>query len=249
MNSISRYHLDSADWSATTLVLEGAEAHHCTRVMRTKEGDTVEIFDGTGKASLGTVSSLAKERVEVTLQGEITSSPRAAQIHLKQAIPKGGNMELIVQKAVELGVSSIQPLVTENTVARAEQMEKKRQKWQRIALEACKQCGQNWLPEILPPLTFTDWISTNEASDLNIVAALHPTSIPAHQLFGALSEKPSSISLLIGPEGDFSDSEYEQIIGSGFQPISLGEIVLRVETATLYCISIIQHELSRDASV
>lgn len=248
MNSINRYYLENAGWNAATLVLEGSEAHHCARVMRTKEGETIEIFDGKGRAALATVTSLSKEKVVAELQGEATHTPWTTQIHLKQSIPKGGNMELIVQKAVELGVSSIQPLITEHTVARAEQMEKKRQKWQRIALEACKQCGQNWLPEILPTLSFTEWVSQegdDSPSTMKLVAALHPQSISAHNAFASHSDRPESVSILIGPEGDFSDAEYEQALSSSYQPISLGDIVLRVETATLYCISIIQHELSR----
>ena len=180
----------------------------------------------------------------IKLSSEPVQTTPSADIHLIQSIPKGGNMELIVQKAVELGISSIQPLITENTMARPEQMEKKLVKWQRIALEACKQCGQNYLPKIHPVAKFSDWI-TNASSnaELNLVAALLPFSLPMHEVFSKNTPKTSA-SFLIGPEGDFSDNEYQQILATDYQPVSLGDIVLRVETATLYCLSVIKHELS-----
>ncbi|MFT5904824.1 MAG: 16S rRNA (uracil1498-N3)-methyltransferase [Cryomorphaceae bacterium] len=242
MNSISRYFLKSSQWQTGQLTLTGDEAHHCTRVLRSKLGETVEVFDGEGKSAQGEIISLGKDKVEITLKNEPIFSNRPNEIHLIQAIPKGGNMELIVQKAVELGITSIQPLITEHTIVRSEQMDKKLAKWQRIALEACKQCGQNYLPTILPVEKFSNWIETEQQADLNIVAALLPTSLPLAEIFTA---KPKSSSCLIGPEGDFSDNEYQQIIDADYQPVTLGDIVLRVETATLYCLSVIKHELAR----
>jgi len=205
-------------------------------------GETVEVFDGCGKSILGEISALSKEKVEIEVRSEPKISSKLGEIHLCQAIPKGGNMELIVQKAVELGVSSIQPLITEHTVARPEQLKKKQEKWQRIALEACKQCGQNFLPEVKEALKFAEFIQAPDMQELNVVAALHPQSVPFASLFP--TEKHSA-SLLVGPEGDFSDSEYEQMLECGYQPISIGEIVLRVETATLYCLSVLKHEVER----
>ena len=200
------------------------------------------MFDGEGRAVLGEIISLGKDKVELSISSEPKLSNRSAEIHLIQAIPKSGNMELIVQKAVELGITSIQPLITEHTIVRAEQMEKKVAKWQRIALEACKQCGQNYLPTIHPVQKFSDWIKGDNKVELNIVAALLPTSQPLAEVFKG---NPKSASFLIGPEGDFSDAEYQQIIAANYQPVSLGDIVLRVETATLYCLSVIKHELAR----
>lgn len=242
MNSISRYFLPASQWKDAQLTLTGDEAHHCTRVLRSKLGETVEVFDGEGESAQGEIISLRKDKVEISLISTPLLSNRPSEIHLAQAIPKGGNMELIVQKAVELGITSIQPLITEHTIVRTEQMEKKVAKWQKIALEACKQCGQNFLPTIRPAQKFNQWIETEQKSDLNLVAALLPTSIPLAEVF---SEKPKSASFLIGPEGDFSDAEYSQIIAADYQPVALGDIVLRVETATLYCLSVIKHELAR----
>ena len=242
MNSVSRYYLPSEQWQPEQLELTGDEAHHCTRVLRSKEGDQIEIFDGKGISAYGEIVALNKDQVVVNLTSKPTLVPKSSEIHLIQSIPKGGNMELIVQKAVELGISSIQPLITENTVARPEQMQKKMAKWQRIALEACKQCGQNYLPTIHPVAKFSDWIKTNDPNDLKLVAALLPESQSMHHIFKQVEERTSA-SFLIGPEGDFSDNEYQQILAAEYQPVSLGSIVLRVETATLYCLSVIKHEL------
>jgi 16S rRNA (uracil1498-N3)-methyltransferase len=247
MNSISRYFLPAAQWKDCQLTLTDDEAHHCTRVLRSKLGETVEVFDGEGRSAQGEIFSLGKDQVEISLDNEPSLSNKPPEIHLIQAIPKGGNMELIVQKAVELGISSIQPLITENTIVRSEQMEKKLAKWQRIALEACKQCGQNYLPTILPVQKFSTWIEMRQSAELNLVAALLPTSLPLADVFSA-DLKLKSASFLIGPEGDFSDKEYEKITSAGYLPVTLGDIVLRVETATLYCLSVIKHELARSKS-
>lgn len=242
MNSISRYFLPANQWKPAKITLTGDEAHHCTRVLRSKLGETVEIFDGEGNSAQGEITSLTKEKVEILLNKPASNSNRPKEIHLIQSIPKGSNMELIVQKAVELGITSIQPLITEHTIVRPEQMDKKITKWKRIALEACKQCGQNYLPTIHPARKFSDWLTHRSAADINLVAALLPTSRPLAEMF---STTPQSATFLIGPEGDFSDTEYQKIINAGYQPATLGDIVLRVETATLYCLSVIKHELTR----
>lgn len=248
MNSTSRYYLEASSWTTDNLTLTGDEAHHCCRVLRAKVGDPAEVFDGEGTSVTGEIIHLEKEKVIIRPTSDREISPKPKMITLNQAIPKGGNMELIVQKAAELGVSVIQPLITKNTVARAEQIAKKQAKWQRIALEACKQCGQNYLPIVKPSLSLADWINsqipdtTAPDSTLKIIAALHPESKPFNQAF---TSDAQAASLLIGPEGDFSEAEYKQILAVNFLPITLGEIILRVETATLYCISVIKHELDK----
>ena len=239
---MSRYYLPAKYWQSEDLELKGDEAHHCTRVLRSKVGDQIEIFDGKGISAHAEILSLSKDQVIVNLTSEPDQVLKSSEIHLIQSIPKGGNMELIVQKAVELGISSIQPLITKNTIARPEQMQKKISKWQRIAIEACKQCGQNHLPTIHPVAKFSDWIKTNDSSDLKLVAALLPESQSMHHIF-QLETNRASASFLIGPEGDFSDEEYTQILSANYKPVSLGNIILRVETATLYCLSVIKHEL------
>lgn len=152
-------------------------------------------------------------------------------------------MEWIVQKSVELGVSVIQPLITAHTVARSDSLSKKQAKWQRIALEACKQCGQNYLPEVREPMSFATWLSDQGKEETSVIAALDERALPLKTLL-ATAPIQGSVAFLVGPEGDFSPNEYQAAYDAGFQPISFGGIVMRVETATLYGLSILQHEIS-----
>ncbi|MBK1830073.1 16S rRNA (uracil(1498)-N(3))-methyltransferase [Verrucomicrobiaceae bacterium R5-34] len=240
---MNRYYLPSAQWEAGCLTLTGDEARHCARVMRASEGDEIEIFDGAGKSAVCIIDNVRREEVRCRISQENETPAPSMPVTLCQSIPKGGNMELIVQKSVELGVNAIQPLITARTVARPDALAKKREKWQRIALEACKQCGQNHLPEILEPRTFSSWIEQLEPFATAVIAALDPAAV---HFRSHLEQTPlsGSIGLLVGPEGDFTPEEYQQAYQQGFQPISFGSIVMRVETASIYGLSLIQHERS-----
>jgi 16S rRNA (uracil1498-N3)-methyltransferase len=157
-------------------------------------------------------------------------------------------MELIIEKAVELGVNAIVPVLTERTVVKLDtrEAEKKREKWQRLVLESCKQCGQNWLPEVHLPQPFADTWDQLPAHDLRLVAALQEDAKPLKASLlhiGSGARRPSSVLVAIGPEGDFTPAEYALAQAHGCLPVSLGPITLRVETAALYCLSVLAHEL------
>ncbi|MGJ8677545.1 MAG: 16S rRNA (uracil(1498)-N(3))-methyltransferase [Akkermansiaceae bacterium] len=239
---MNRYYIPAGEWEDASLTLTADEARHCARVMRARVGEKVEIFDGEGKSAQCEIKSLSRDQVICTRLSTHTQEKPAHPITLCQAIPKGGNMELIVQKSVELGVSRIQPLITAHTIARSEDHEKKRAKWQRIALEASKQCGQNRLPVVETVLSFKSWLASKPNYSTSIVAALDDKAVHLKTHF---AEKPAvgSIALLVGPEGDFSAEEYQAAYELGFSPISFGGTVMRVETATMYGLSILQHEL------
>ncbi len=242
---MNRYFLEPGAWTERTLSLTDEEAHHALRVMRAKEGERIEVFDGEGKSAICTIAQASRSLIECSIESTTSQEHPKHPVTLCQSIPKGGNMELIVQKAVELGVSNIQPLITAHTVARPDAIAKKQAKWQRIALEACKQCGQNHLPRIEEPLAFSDWIQRESSTTSRIIAALDPAAVHFKEW---LEKRPitAGVELLIGPEGDFSPDEYQQAYAVGFLPVSLGDIVLRVETATLYGLSVLRHELSRE---
>ena len=243
VSAMNRFYIPAGDWSDEELILTGEEAKHCARVMRAREGDSIEIFDGQGTSAICRIGSVNRDQVRCHIIKRETSAQAPHPITLCQAIPKGGNMELIVQKAVELGVSAIQPLISVHTVARPDSAEKKCAKWQRIALEACKQCGQNRLPIIGKPQPFDTWLSNLEPFETRLVASLDKKALHLKAHFA--SQPPQgSIALLVGPEGDFSAEEYEAAYEAGFQAISLGDIILRVETATIFGLSILRHELS-----
>ncbi|MFR4417284.1 MAG: RsmE family RNA methyltransferase [Akkermansia sp.] len=146
---------------------------------------------------------------------------RFVHLTLCQAVPKGANMDLIIQKSVELGVSAIVPLLTDRTIVRlnAREAEAKRQKWQRIALEACKQCGQNTLPKVALPVPFAEWLRGGIPEGLNIIASLAPGVRPVREVLeAARSRSVRHASLLVGPEGDFTDRE-TAALEAGFSPL------------------------------
>ena len=243
---MNRYYLSSSEWDRGDLWLTGDEANHCSRVMRAEIGDRVQVFDGEGQSAIVEILSVSRQKILCREVSKSQSLPVIYPITLCQAIPKGGNMELIVQKAVELGVSNIQPLITSHTVARPESVEKKQLKWQRIALEACKQCGQDYLPQVLKVQTFHQWIDKIDGQNpytMSNIAALDERAVHFKKRF-EVAPAPGEIALLVGPEGDFTREEYEAAYRCGFKPVSFGDIVMRVETAAIYGISVLQHELS-----
>ena len=240
---MNRYYLPPTHWGENQLSLTGEEAHHATRVMRVKVDEVIEIFDGNGKSAVCTVLDADRRTVSCAVEQTTDHEAPAHPITLCQSIPKGSNMELIIQKSVEIGVNAIQPLITERTVARPDAMKKKQEKWQRVALEACKQCGQNYLPEVKEPVHFQPWITSLQAFDTPLIASLDEHSLHLKEHLQTTPLK-GNIGLLIGPEGDFSPEEYQLAYGAGFQPISFGYIVMRVETAAIFGLSVIQHERS-----
>lgn len=234
---MARFHLPPDHW-LTDPALTGDEARHVSQVLRMKPGDAVVVFDGTGRRAAAELVSVTRDRAGLRLGEILPTRAPLPEITLAQAIPKGKAMDLIVQKSVELGVAAIQPLVTRNTVVQP--ADSKAEKWRRTALEACKQCGQDTLPAIADPVGFGDFIA-KPAPGLRLMASLAPDSRPFREV---LRERPETrqVTLLIGPEGDFSPDETAAALAAGYLPISLGDIVLRVETAALFCISVLRYE-------
>ncbi|MES2475849.1 MAG: 16S rRNA (uracil(1498)-N(3))-methyltransferase [Verrucomicrobiota bacterium] len=236
---MARFLLPASSW-ITDPALTGDEARHASQVLRMKPGDALVVFDGEGRRASAEVVSVSRDRVPLKLGEILPSQPPLPAITLAQAIPKGKNMDLIVQKAVELGVASIQPLVTRYTVVQPG--DGKSAKWRRNALEACKQCGQDTLPKIPDPATFAAWLPAQAAAPgLKLIASLAPGARPLREILKCHPDT-TAVTLLIGPEGDFSAAETEAALAAGFLPVSLGDIVLRVETATLFCISALRYE-------
>lgn len=226
-------------------MLEGNEAHHCASVMRRGVGDELTVFDGAGRSARTRITHASPKRVELEVLESAQADPPPVQISLLQAIPKGGNMELIIEKAVELGVQHIHPVMTAHTVVKLKdgEIEKKQAKWQRMALEACKQCGQNWLPQVHAPMAFESCWPSLPQHDLRLIAALQTDSLSLKSVIRNQPTAPASVLVAIGPEGDFSDAEYVLSRSQGCQPITLGPIILRVETAAMFCLSVLTHEL------
>lgn len=244
--ALPRFHLPPSAWQPDALALEGDEARHCTHVMRRGEGDEIVVFDGQGAWARTRIVRIVGKRVELARVEAGRTPPPAVSLTLLQAIPKGANMDLIIEKAVELGVNEIVPVFTERTVVKLDTKDaaRKRDKWQRLALEACKQCGQNWLPIIQAPRAFDVAWQQIPAHDLRLIAAIQEDAKPLKAILRASSLNPqASVLIAIGPEGDFTTAEYGLARQHGCLPMSLGPIILRVETAAMFCLSVLAHEL------
>ena len=243
-----RFFLPPERWTGSTVTLDAAESHHAAAVLRVQTGAAVNLFDGRGRTATATVSAVSKKAVGLTLSGDPTVAPAPNRLALAVAVPKGSTFDWIVEKAVELGASDLFPLLTQRTIVRLAPAERteRREKWQRTALEACKQCGQTWLPTVHEPMALAAFLEKQPASawNLPVVASLQPASRPLAELFRARSvtggHSGTGAIAVIGPEGDFTAEEYATIAQAGYLPVSLGPLVLRVETAALHCLSVLR---------
>lgn len=226
---MARFFLHPDAWSDHA-ALSGDEALHCARVLRARVGDQIEVFDGKGRSAEARIDSVSRSRIELSLGHPHQASPAVPRVVLVQSVLKGKAMDWLIQKAVELGTSRIQPILTEHSVVRPG--DAKPDKWRRVALEACKQCGQSFLPEVSEPLTLEEYLG-QPVEGLRVVASLAEPRSPLRELL-ADSVEPGVVHLAVGPEGDFSAVETQALLGAGFLPATFGPQVLRSETAALY---------------
>ena len=244
-----RFYLPPAECSTGSLMLTGREAHHATRVLRLRRGDEVVVLDGAGLEINCIVQTTDRDQVQLKAVKEILVPAPKHQITLLQALPKGKIIESIVQKAVELGAHRIVPLLAERVTTRldGDNAAHKAEKLQHVAIEAIKQCGSAWLPRIEIPMTPKEFLARGEKFDLPLIASLQPGARPARECFQNFQtkhgRKPESVCIWIGPEGDFTAEEVRVVQAAGALPVTLGRLVLRVETAATYCLSILNHEL------
>jgi 16S rRNA (uracil1498-N3)-methyltransferase len=248
-----RFYLPPSECRTSPLTLSGREAHHALHVLRLRRGDTVTVLDGAGRRLRCSVQDCGRDTVSLAVVEEQSLPPLPCQITLLQAVPKGKLLESIVQKATELGVARIVPLLTERVVTRLdhEDAAHRTSKWQLAAIEAVKQCGCAWLPRVETPLTPQQFLGRNEKFELPFLASLQPGSkhprLSFRAFYAAHNRMPSSACVWIGPEGDFTPAEVEAIISAGAFPITLGDLVLRTDTAALYCLSFLNYELQSPA--
>jgi 16S rRNA (uracil1498-N3)-methyltransferase len=250
---MARFYIPPSQWKPERLVLDAAESHHCIDVLRMKPGDRATVFDGCGHEATVEISTLGKDRVELRALQQSRAEPLPCELVLGQAIPKGRNMEFILEKATELGAAAIVPFISERTVVRldGEEAAERQQKWQRTVIEAAKQCGRNWLPTVERPITPKSFFDAQPRFDLMLVASLQPDAQAIKNVLAeamgegppALRKKLRRVLVLVGPEGDFTPAEMAFIKSAGCRPVTLGPIILRTETAAIYCLSVLAHEL------
>jgi 16S rRNA (uracil1498-N3)-methyltransferase len=249
-STMHRFHLPPEKCSGPVLNLDGREAHHAVRVLRVRKGDPVNVLDGRGREFVCEVLDSSRDSVSLGVKDTRIAAASACSVTLVQAIPKARLLDSIIQKATELGASRIIPLLAERVVSQIDddKSESKTKHWQTTAIEAIKQCGALWLPQIEPPVTPEALLARGESFDLFLIASLQPGSRHARAWFDgfrkAHGREPQSVCVWVGPEGDFTAAEIAAALAAGACPITLGRLVLRCETAATYCLSIIQHEVT-----
>jgi 16S rRNA (uracil1498-N3)-methyltransferase len=265
-----RFYIPPENWHPDALALTGSDAHHSRDVLRMKRGEKLVLFNGRGREITAEIIDLGRNEIRLRKLHEAETPPLRCRIVLGQAVPKGKNMELIVQKAVEIGANQIAPIISDRTVVQvdSESAVQKQAKWQQIAIEAAKQCGQNWLPRVHVPRRLAEFFEAVEAGrspakslesqptrlqkdisrfDLLLIGSLQPDAQHLKRILADYSnehqQRPQSVLMLVGPEGDFTPAELALARRHGCRPITLGPIILRVETAAIYCLSVLSYEL------
>jgi len=234
----SRFHYHGNLGNGSEVKLQAEASHHAVRVLRLAVGDPVALFDGRGGEFEARITRI--DRGEVSVKTGVhrpVERESGLDIRLVQGLSSGDRMDITLQKAVELGVTTIQPVSTERSIVKLkeERAQRRMEHWQSLVVSACEQCGRNRVPEVLPLLDFPSWLAQLTMADemrlmLSPSASMHLKELPA----------PVRLMLLIGPEGGLSPVEMQLAQSRGFQPIRLGPRILRTETAALAALSAVQ---------
>ena len=220
------------------LTLPEAVSHHI-QVLRLNEGDLITLFNGAGGEYSASIARIEKKRVHALLKAFSDREAEPAHgLALAQALPEGSKMDWVIEKAVELGATAIQPLISSRSVVRLsdDRAAKKMSHWQGIMASAAEQCGRNRLPHLGEPLSFTSWIAQQ---DLHRRILLSPRGSQSLSSW-ARHQPPQAVTLIIGPEGGLAPAEEDSAIAQGALCLSLGERVLRTETAGLAAMAALQ---------
>ena len=233
---MTRVFVDTPLAAGASVELTGDAGNHVTRVLRLREEDALTLFDGRGGEYAARIAQIRRGGVRVEV-GEHSAVERESPLELTllQSIARGERMDLIVQKATELGVTRLVALETERSVVRldAKQAERKAAHWRAVAIAACEQCGRNRVPAVEAPVDYAAALRRDAVLKL----LLDPT---AKQPISRAGADVRSIALLIGPEGGFTDMESELARRADFEPRHMGPRVLRTETAAITALAALQ---------
>jgi 16S rRNA (uracil1498-N3)-methyltransferase len=225
------------------LRIEGNEVKHIRRVLRLKAGDEITVFNGSGKEYEGTIVEEGPSSVLIMIQNILPSQREShLEITLAQSLLKGEKMEYLIQKATELGAKEIIPFFSSRSVPLLEKSRglKRYHRWERIVIEASKQCGRGLVPDIRPLQDYSEMLQAAHRDSLRLILWEGEGARLKEVLEG--SKEKRRIFFIVGPEGGLTPDEVEQAKRTGFFPVTLGERILRSETASLCLLSILQYE-------
>lgn len=236
-----RFYVTPNQIDGNTIVIKGTDVNHIKNVLRMKPGDELVICNGQGKDCYCIINRISEGEIIAGIQSEKdTGTELKARITLFQGLPKKDKMELIVQKAVELGVYDIVPVMTKRAVVKLEDKkkeEKKLERWQAIAEEAAKQSGRGIIPIVRPVQSFKEAVNNVKMLGKGVIPYENATGMEATRNILSGLREYDSIGVFIGPEGGFEESEIELAMSAGIHPITLGRRILRTETAGLAVLS------------
>jgi 16S rRNA (uracil1498-N3)-methyltransferase len=233
----TRLYTSQALSSTGSVELTGTASHYLTRVLRMTGGEAVTLFNGDGWNYSGEINEVLRQRVSIKLVGRHKPNNEAGlKITLVQAISRGERMDYSLQKATELGVYCIQPLICHRVEVRLDEKRKAKRMahWQGVVISASEQCGRARVPEITQPFSLQEWLHSAGHGSRLILDPEAKTSL------SSVTVKNKAVSILVGPEGGFSDEEMEQAMGFGVTAVSLGPRVLRTESAGPAAIAVLQ---------
>jgi 16S rRNA (uracil1498-N3)-methyltransferase len=234
---IPRIYIDQPLAITESVLLNESASHYLSKVLRMQEGRELIVFNGQGGEYSAQIREIGKKQISIQINQFVASNRQSPLVlHLAIGISRGERMDWVLQKATELGVTQIIPLITDRTEVKikGEKQDKKMQHWQQIIVSACEQCQRNLLPILQEPQAIDVWLKT-VSTDGRFV--LHHRN---DQSLGALG-KPESVTLLIGPEGGLNEEEITLAESEKFQSLRLGPRVLRTETAPVAAISLVQY--------
>jgi 16S rRNA (uracil1498-N3)-methyltransferase len=229
----ARFYVPGLDPAQEIAALPRDEAHHLTKVLRLAVGETVHVFDGEGNEWRALVASAGRDRAEVRLLDRVVVRAPKVALTVVQAVLKGEPMDDVVRDATMIGATAIQPLLTERTTVKASLLATATDRWRRIALASAKQCGAATLPRIGEVQALDDWLGRDAPKPAFILVepGVAKTPLTVRQL--ASRPVPAQASLLVGPEGGWTEDERERAIAAGYLPLSLGPMTLRAASVPL----------------
>ncbi|WP_308084726.1 16S rRNA (uracil(1498)-N(3))-methyltransferase [Neisseria polysaccharea] len=234
---MSRFYLPENLSVGQTVALPDNIVRHLN-VLRVRPNENITLFDGKGKAHAARLSFLEKRRAEAEiLHEDTTDNESPLNITLIQSISSGDRMDFTLQKSVELGVTAIQPVISERCIVRldGERAAKRLARWQEIVISACEQSGRNTVPPVLPIIGYREALDKMPSESTKLIM-----SINRARKLGDIRQPSGAIAFMVGPEGGWTEQEEQQAFDAGFQAVTLGKRILRTETAPLAALAAMQ---------